>query len=70
MSRLLPPDINWRPELLNTDPEEFPALLDHVRQPVSGSQVFVQVPLVRLSQHLPPVHHPVATEERIKQKHG
>lgn len=35
--------------LTNTDPEEFSALLDHVCQAVSGSQVLIQVSLVRLS---------------------
>lgn len=44
----------------NTDPEEFPALLDHVCQSVSGSQVFIQVSLVRLPERLLPVHHPVS----------
>lgn len=51
------------PVLLTTDPEEFPALLDHVRQAVSGSQVLIQVSLVRLSQCLLPVHHPLTKEE-------
>lgn len=52
--------------LLTTDPEEFAALLDHVCQSVSGSQVLVQVSLVRLSQHLLPVHHPLTKEEGEK----
>lgn len=50
-----------------TDPEEFPALLDHVCQAVSRSQVLVQVPLVWLSQCLFPVHHPLTSERGQKQ---
>lgn len=45
-----------------TDPEEFPALLDHVCQAMSGSQVLIQVSLVRLSQCLLPVYHPLTEE--------
>lgn len=44
--------------LTSTHPEELPALLDHVRQAVGGSQVLVQVPLIRLPQSLLSVHHP------------
>lgn len=51
---------------LTTDPEEFAALLDHVCQAVSGSQVLIQVPLVWLSQCLLPVHHPLTKEEDDK----
>lgn len=58
------------PLLVATDPEEFPALLDHVCQAMSGSQVLVQVSLVRLSQRLLPVHHPLAKEEGGKRKTG
>ncbi len=56
--------------LVTTDPEEFPALLDHVCQAMSGSQVLVQVSLVRLSQCLLPVHHPLTKEEGEKGKTG
>lgn len=48
---------------LTTDPEEFPALLDHVCQAMSGGQVLIQVSLVRLSQCLLPVHHPLTIAE-------
>lgn len=47
------------PNLLNTDPEEFSALLEHVCQAMGGGKVLVQVSLVRLSQRLLPVHHPL-----------
>lgn len=47
------------PILLNTDPEEFSALLEHVCQAMGGGKVLVQVSLVRLSQRLLPVHHPL-----------
>lgn len=50
-----------------TDPEEFPALLDHVCQAMSGSQVLIQVSLVRLSQVLLPVHHPLIDKEGKRQ---
>lgn len=52
--------------LLSTDPEEFPALLDHVCQAMSGSQVLIQVSLIWLSQCLLPVHHPMTEEEERK----
>lgn len=50
-----------------TNPEEFPALLDHVCQAMSGSQVLIQVSLVRLSQVLLPVHHPLVDKEEKRQ---
>lgn len=50
--------------LIVTYPEEFPALLDHVCQAMSGSQVLVQVPLVWLPECLFPVHHPLTTKLR------
>ena len=43
----------------STDPEQLPALLDHVGEAVGGGQVLVQVPLVGLPQGRLPVHHPL-----------
>lgn len=53
--------------LLTTHPEEFPALLDHMCQAMSGSQVLIQVSLVWLSQCLLPVHYPLTKEEEKKE---
>lgn len=50
----------------STDPEEFPALLDHVRQAMGGSQVLIQVPLIRLPQSLLSVHHSVSQMRQSK----
>lgn len=58
------------PVLLITDPEEFPALLDHVCQAMSGSQVLIKVPLVRLSQCRLPVHHPLTKEKGKRTRRG
>lgn len=52
--------------IIITDPEEFPALLDHVCQAMSGSEVFIQVPLVWFSECLLPVHHPLKEEGKGK----
>lgn len=53
---------------LATNPEELPALLQHVSQAVGGGQVLVQVSLVRLAKGRLPVHHPETKAQTINNK--
>lgn len=54
---------------VSTNPEELPALLQHVSQAVGGGQVLVQVPLVWLAKRGLPVHHPETEPQTNNEVH-